>query len=151
MPGLHLMPVPSQLSGRSRHSTIGSRYIAGSKPTLVSPAICPASTDPVQCRGYCWSGEEGQKYRHNETTCPDPCHVRKDYATKNSPQVRNKLSESRSTSHNNRKALERKKKYVQRQAFVWHFRQENVKHVLECAVELCSKNILHCETYHTWG
>ena len=56
MPGLHLLPVPSQLSGRSRHSTIGSRCIAASKPTLVSTAICPASTGPVQLRGYCWSG-----------------------------------------------------------------------------------------------
>jgi len=56
MPELHLLPVPSQLSGTSRHSTIGSWCIAASKPTLVSPAICPASTGPVQLRGYCWSG-----------------------------------------------------------------------------------------------
>jgi len=56
MPGPHLLPVRSQLSGRPPHSTIGSRYHAESKPRLVSPAICPPTTGPVHWWRYCWSG-----------------------------------------------------------------------------------------------
>jgi len=59
----HLLSAPSQLSGRWRHSTVGSRYIPGSKPTFVSPAIWPASTGPVQWWGYCWSGWQDKNRR----------------------------------------------------------------------------------------
>ena len=78
--------------------------------------------------------EECGKYRRSKTTCPDLCHVQKNYATETSPQVRikkrKKLYESRTTLSNNSKELERCKTYVQRQKFAWHFWRENkVKYV----------------------
>jgi len=56
--------------------------------------------------------EERKKYRHSKTTCPDRCHLQKDYATKTSPQA---VYESRITLRNNSKVgrLERYETYVQ--------------------------------------
>jgi len=57
--------------------------------------------------------EERKKYRRSKTTCPDRCHLQKDYATKTSPQA---VYESRITLRNNSKVgrLERYETYVQK-------------------------------------
>jgi len=73
-----------------------------------------------------YSVEEYEKYRHSKPACPDLCHVQKDYATKTSPQERNKKKKAvrvYTTLRNNSKGLEGCKTYMQ-QSFAWYFWRE---------------------------
>ena len=60
-----------------------------------------------------------------QTTSPIPCYVQKHHASKASPRERikkrKKLAESRTTSRNSSKALERCEKY-----FAWDFWREKM-------------------------
>jgi len=84
--------------------------------------------------------EEWEKYRHNKITCPDLCHVLKDYATKTSPKVRingKKLYKSRTTLRNNSKGRQRCKKYVQVDRILHGTFDEKKQYVSESTLALC--------------
>ena len=84
---------------------------------------------------------------HRKTTCPDLCHMRKDNATKTSPQVwirkRKKLYKSRTTLCNNSKAVEQRKTYVQ--GHFWREKSEARLRKNACALlkKYVLKSIVH--------